>query len=447
MGKISVFVCYRREDSQFQTDRICDHLIQAGQFEVFQDVDRMPPGLDFRRVLTERVIGCDVFLAVIGDAWLSISGPSGNRRLNDAADFVRVEIEAALGRDIPVIPVLVGTSSVPAAEDLPENLRELAFRHGVHVRPNPDFRHDMERLIRGIADAVTALRNRPGSDGTQIVAAVDAESLPSAFATEPPKSPPTVRCEPLKEITNNIGMKLVLIPAGEFLMGSLDSDTDAYDDEKPQHRVQISRPFYLGRYTVTQAQYAAVTGENPSHFEGSNDLPVENVSWDDAIAFCDTLSKREGLKPYYQSGSVAPLGAESYRLPTEAEWEYACQAGVNTRYSFGDDSASVGDFAWYSRNAKSKTHPVGQKRPNPWGLYDMHGNVWEWCRDGYAAHYYNESPVADPLGPPQSLDRVFRGGGWHDDPRDCRRAFRGGITPEFRYDFLGFRVARSFPPP
>jgi formylglycine-generating enzyme required for sulfatase activity len=243
-------------------------------------------------------------------------------------------------------------------------------------------------------------------------------------------------------ITNSIGMKLVLIAAGEFLMGSPDSDTDAYDDEKPQHRVQISRSFYLGLYVVTQGQYAVVTGEYPNHFEGSDDLPVENVSWNDAIGFCDKLSEHESLKPYYQSGSLVQLGAEGYRLPTEAEWEYACQAGVATRFSFGDDSASIGDFAWYNRNAKSRTHPVGQKRPNAGGLYDMHGNVWEWCWDRYEPSYYVESPVADPLGPPQAVDRVFRGGGWHDDPRDCRRAFRGGITPEFRYDFLGFRVAR-----
>ena len=162
-------------------------------------------------------------------------------------------------------------------------------------------------------------------------------------------------------------MKLVLIPAGEFLMGSPDSDKDAEDDEKPQHRVRITRPFYLGA-RGDQGQYRAVTGENPSHFKGSDDLPVEKVSWNDAIAFCNKLSEREGLKPYYQFGAVARSGGEGYRLPTEAEWEYACRAGSTTRYSFGDDAASLGEYAWFNGNSGSKTHPVGQKRPNAWGL-------------------------------------------------------------------------------
>jgi hypothetical protein len=158
MGKIKVFVSYRRDDAQSQTDRLCEHLIQARRFDVFQDVDRMPVGFDFRRVLTNKVAGCDVFLAVIGDAWLSTSGPDGSRRLDDPADFVRIEIEAALARNIPVIPVLVGAVPVPKAADLPESLRELSFRHGVRVRPNPGFRDDMKHLIRGINEAVTVLR-------------------------------------------------------------------------------------------------------------------------------------------------------------------------------------------------------------------------------------------------------------------------------------------------
>ena len=156
--EIRVFVSYRREDSRHQTDRLCDHLVaHFGAEQVFQDVDWIPLGSDFRRVLTERVAGCDVFLAVIGDAWLSIAGKSGTRRLDDPGDFVRIEIEAALARNIPVIPVLVGHASVPRAEELPESLRKLAYRQGLRVRPDPDFRHDVERLVRGIEDAVSAL--------------------------------------------------------------------------------------------------------------------------------------------------------------------------------------------------------------------------------------------------------------------------------------------------
>jgi hypothetical protein len=165
MGKVNVFVCYRRSDAEFQTGWICEHLTRAGQFEVFQDVDSMLPGVDFRRVLTEQVAGCDVLLAVIGDTCLSMSGPDGSRRLDDPADFVRIEIEAALARkpEIMIIPVLVGSAPVPKATELPESMRELAFRNCVWVRPNPYFREDLERLVRGIKEAVSAVRARPSA--------------------------------------------------------------------------------------------------------------------------------------------------------------------------------------------------------------------------------------------------------------------------------------------
>ena len=217
-------------------------------------------------------------------------------------------------------------------------------------------------------------------------------------------------------------MKLVLIPSGEFEMGSPASDKEAKDFEKPRHRVQITRPFYLGATEVTQGQYRAVTGQSPSHFNGSDDLPVEQVSWNDAVGFCSKLSELDKV----QSGGA------SYRLPTEAEWEHACRAGSTTRYSFGDDGAVLGGFAWHTTNSGSTTRRVGRKEPNPWKLYDMHGNVHEWCWDLYA----------DSLGPSQAGGRVSRGGGWGDFPQECRSAARGWSAPGRRVNFLGFRVAR-----
>jgi formylglycine-generating enzyme required for sulfatase activity len=266
-------------------------------------------------------------------------------------------------------------------------------------------------------------------------------------------------------------MKLALIPAGEFLMGSTDSDEDAFDSEKPQHRVLITRPFYLGVYEVTQQEYETVMGRNPSWFsaqgagkdrmagQDTRRHPVESVSWNDAITFCNKLSEREGLRPYFRFG-VFGMGKQSsgfgyqlptevggfgYRLPTEAEWEYACRAGGTTRFSFGDDAASLGEFAWYNGNSGSKTHPVGQKRPNTFGLYDMHGSVYEWCWDGYKVRYYANSPPDDPLGPSMAVARVRRGGSWLSDPRDCRSADRYRYMPDLRFSDLGFRVARSSP--
>jgi formylglycine-generating enzyme required for sulfatase activity len=250
----------------------------------------------------------------------------------------------------------------------------------------------------------------------------------------PPVEPTRASVGPPEQITNTIGMKLVLIPAGEFLMGSDKADGSAAPAaEQPQHRVRITRPFYLGATEVTRGQYRTVMGRDPSYFKGSDDLPVEQVSWNEAVAFCDKLNERE-------SGS---LDGWIYRLPTEAEWEYACRAGSTARYSFGNDAASLGEFAWYSSNSGYKTHPVGQKRPNAFHLFDMHGNVYEWCQDGYKSDYYRESPVADPPGLPGAWGRVIRGGSWNDGPRDARSAHRSRSAPENRDINLGIRVARA----
>jgi formylglycine-generating enzyme required for sulfatase activity len=235
-----------------------------------------------------------------------------------------------------------------------------------------------------------------------------------------------------KEITNTIGMKLVLIPAGEFLMGSPDSDKEAMADEKPRHRVRITRPFYLSATEVTQGQYRAATGANPSNFNISDDMPVEQVSWEEARAFCDKLNALEKQQ----------LGGARYRLPTEAEWEYACRAGTTTRYSFGDWNTNLEDYAWFGGNSDRRSHPVGQKRPNAWGLFDMNGSVWEWCGDWYGYNYYGRSPVDDPPGPSGSTVHVNRGGSWSSNFQVCRAAFRGTGSPGLRSNNIGFRVAR-----
>ncbi len=236
------------------------------------------------------------------------------------------------------------------------------------------------------------------------------------------------------EVTNSIGMKLAFIPAGEFLMGSPNSDSDADSDEKPQHTVRITKSFYLGVTEVTQEQYERVMDSNPSHFKGAQ-LPVENVSWNDAMEFCRKLSE---LRAERSVGRV-------YRLPTEAEWEYACRAGSTTKWSFGDSESSLGDYAWFSSNAGRKTHPVGTKKPNAWGLYDMHGNVLEWCSDWWKRDY-TTTTVSDPTGPATGSYRVYRGGGWSYCAWSCRSAFRNARStgaPESRGDSLGFRLAFS----
>jgi formylglycine-generating enzyme required for sulfatase activity len=160
-------------------------------------------------------------------------------------------------------------------------------------------------------------------------------------------------------------------------------------------------------------------------FEQTDEHPVVNVSWNDAKAFCDWLGGKEG---------------KTYRLPSEAQWEYACRAGNTTRYCFGDEESGLGEYAWYDKNSGSRTHPVGQKRPNAFGLYDVHGNVCQWCADWYDDNYYEKSPTDDPAGPSTGTDRVYRGGSRLDDARICRSAYRGKSAPGNRSDFLGFRV-------
>ena len=219
-------------------------------------------------------------------------------------------------------------------------------------------------------------------------------------------------------------MEFLLVPAGEFRMGSEDGDSD----EKPVHQVRITKAFYLGKYEVTPQAYAKVTGKTSSCFIGDAN-PVESVSWRAVTVFCRKLSDGLGLE---------------VRLPTEAEWEYACRAGTGTRFSYGDDpeDSQLGEYAWYSGNSGSQTHAVGGKKPNPWGLYDMHGNVWEWCSDWYDRSYYNESPPQNPGGAQSGRYRVLRGGSWCDGGSELRAADRrSGIAPDYYNNYFGFRLA------
>jgi formylglycine-generating enzyme required for sulfatase activity len=242
------------------------------------------------------------------------------------------------------------------------------------------------------------------------------------------KSPP-------KELTVDLGkgikLELVLIPAGEFKMGRSEGDKEEAFDMwvPPQHRVRITKPFYLGKYQVTQEQWEAVMGSNPSHFKGPKN-PVETVSWDDCQRFLEKLNAQ------------VRAGECKFQLPSEAQWEYACRAGSKTKYCFGDDETRLGDCAWYDKNSSNTTHPVGAKKPNAWGLYDMHGNVFEWCTDWWQDGHYYESPVDDPTGAPTGSGRVIRGGGWNSTARYCQSGSRDGEPPGYGFSSLGLRVAR-----
>jgi formylglycine-generating enzyme required for sulfatase activity len=418
---LNIFISYRRDDSPYETDRIYEKLVSVFERQhVFKDVDAIPLGANYREVIAREVNRCNVLLAVIGRNWLKCRDEHGNRRLDNDADFVRTEIQEALRQGKPVIPLLVRGARMPPKAKLPPELRELVDHHGTPVRPDPDFRHDMDRLIRGLRDLA-----EPAASPAQGIDAATMPRSPSLVASEPVAK---VNTELPHEIATSIGMQLVLIPAGEFLMGTPDSDKYAYDWEKPQHRVRITKPFYLGKYPVTQEQWEAVMGNNPSHFKGPKN-PVEQVSWDDCQKFLEKLNKREGN----------PVG--TFQLPSEEQWEYACRAGNTTRYCCGDDESGLGEYAWYEANSGYATHPVGGKKPNAWGLYDMHGNVWEWCRDWWNDGYYKESPTDDPSGPTEGSHRVRRGGSWSHPARFCRSALRNYFELGHRYYFLGLRAS------
>jgi formylglycine-generating enzyme required for sulfatase activity len=251
---------------------------------------------------------------------------------------------------------------------------------------------------------------------------------------------------PPENVRNTVGMEFVYIAKGDFIMGCGETDNECLSDQRPQHPVILSSPFFLGKHPVTQEQWTAVMGSNPSIHKG-NKHPVENVSWHDAQEFIRRLNAREGT--------------DRYRLPTEAEWEYAARAGMSTKFPF--DPASAVKHAWFWDNAGGRSQPVGQKEPNPWGLHDMLGNVWEWVQDWYGEHWYEATlesyinapsgskpktmlpsfkgaTATDPKGPAEGTARVLRGGSWGNDLRYLRAAHRNAKAPDYKYSNTGFRL-------
>jgi len=236
----------------------------------------------------------------------------------------------------------------------------------------------------------------------------------------------------------------VLIDAGAFFMGALPSDSVAYTDERPPHPVTISRPFWMKTTEVTQAEYGAIMGQNPSHWQGCDDCPVEQVNWNNAVRYCNALSDWAGLSPAYTITPDTVIWDENstgYRLATEAEWEFACRADSETRFHAGDHDSVLTGIGWYAGNANGFVHPVGEKSANDWGLYDMHGNIYELCWDWFAS--YGAGSQTDPSGPATGLFRISRGGAYQFDPDRCTATARGLRSPSESDRQHGFRIARN----
>ena len=382
--KLKVFLCHSSGDKpavRTLYQRLC-----ADDIEPWLDEEDLLPGQKWEQEIPQAVRAADAILVCLSRSSITKEGYV-QKEIMEALDAAKEKPEGT----IFLIPLRLEGCEIP------DRLKGWQVGNLFEER-------GYEKLLR-------ALRVRAHALGLTSLAS----SAPSQQSGSAKLSPP---------IRNSIGMKLVLIPAGEFRMGA----EDGADDEKPVHLVRISRSFYLGKYPVTQAQWEAVMGTNPSRFTSEPSLPVEQVSWTDVQEFLRRLSEKEGEKPY--------------RLPTEAEWEYAARAGAATSYCFGNESSQLGEYAWYGKNSGDRTQPVGQLKPNAWGLYDVHGNVWEWVQDWYDATYYQRSPVEDPGGPEEGQGKVVRGGAWVNEPRGVRVSFRLRLDPGHRNDVIGFRCAR-----
>jgi len=400
-----ILISYRREDSADVTGRIYDRLIQEfGREGVFKDVDSIPLGVDFRRYLDEQVAKCDVFLAVIGRNWMKAKGRKGKSRLEEPGDFVRIEVESALKRDIPIVPVLVGGASTPPADRLPPSIQDLSYRNGIAVRPDPDFHRDMDRLIEYLTQQI--------SDVSEPQTKPDNQSKPVLKET--------------KSVAVAAPIDMVKVPQGPFL----------YGDQKT--RETIDHGYWIDKYPVTNEKYRAFVEAggygNQAYWspEGWKWKMGNNVTvpgyWNDA-------KWNKGDHPvvgvsYYEVEAYAKWAGK--RLPTEREWEKAARGEDGREYPWGDEFDK--EKCNSTETGLKHTTPVTRypKGGSPYGCYDMAGNVWEWCVD-----WYDEE---------QKDSRVIRGGSWDDRPVGLRASYRTWNFAGNRYNDIGFRLAQDMEP-
>jgi formylglycine-generating enzyme required for sulfatase activity len=389
-----IFLSYASEDQE-QVRVLAETLTQVG-WSVFWN-RTIPKGKTWQEVLEEELAAAQGLVVV----W---SAKSVKRK------WVIDEVDEGIRKRLPIFQVLIDRVIPPLEFRSKQAVNLSAWDGGT----NAFAFQSLVRNIRNILGQPARLEPlKPTSPETQ--------------EPKPPESKPAEGPRELETQVNSLGMRFVLIPAGTFMMGRGIAE-EGDEDEHPQHQVTLSQPFYLQTTPVTQGQWQRVTGGNPSLFqECGEDCPVENVSWDDIQDFIRKLNQIEKT--------------DQYRLPTEAEWEYSCRAGSTQSYCFGDGKAELNKYAWYADNSEKSTHPVGRLRPNAWGLYDMHGNVYEWCQDWYGE--YSPGPVTDPKGPSTGGHRILRGGSWDGEAGEVRSAYRHRLTPSYRYGHEGFRVARG----
>ncbi len=359
----------------------------------------------------------DLFLMANGDL---LTGKAAEQAVDLRTDYGKISVSFNEIKEVRLLPegdvtaIIAKTTGNPVRGAWETSELSLSLEMG-QILP-AIYKDRFARILVGQARDLA-----PAQFGVRPVdvGAAHASPAPTGQPAEALLDEPTLTLDLGKQAT----MKLALIPAGKFLRGSPGDEAGRDEDEGPPREVIISRPFYLGVHEVTQGQYEAVMGANPSKFIDAA-KPVESVSWEDAVEFCRRVARRTH---------------QSVVLPTEAQWEYACRAGSKMRFGFGDDDRQLSTFARYGQGAEAGTAAVGSKKPSAWGLYDMHGNVWEWCADWYASSYVNAA-TQDPVGPLSGQWRVLRGGSWVNTWEGCRCAARNKSAPDVRYNGLGFRI-------
>jgi formylglycine-generating enzyme required for sulfatase activity len=388
-----IFLSYASEDQE-HVRVLVEALVQVG-WSVYWN-RTTPKGRTWQEILEEELAAARGLVVV----W---SAKSVKRK------WVIDEVQEGIRRRLPFFQILIDRVSPPLEFRSKQSVNLSAWDGDTNAFA---FQNVVRNIRSTLGQPARPEPLKPATRKTQ------AEKPPESELAKGPEE---------YELTNSLGMHFVLIPAGTFMMGSgIDEGGD--EDERPQHQVTLSQPFYLQATPVTQGQWQKVMGVNPSLFqECGEDCPVENVSWDDIQDFLRKLNQIENT--------------DKYRLPAEAEWEYACRAGSTGSYCFGGGKAELDHHAWYADNSQKSTHPVSRLRPNAWGLYDMHGNVYEWCQDWYGK--YPAGPVIDPKGPSTEGHRVLRGGSWDGEAGEVRSAYRHRLTPSYRYGHEGFRIARG----
>ncbi len=466
--KIKIFVSYSHRDARYlQPDSLLGFLRELEYESVaeFWWDDKIATGTLWDEEIKARIAESDISLVLVSQAFLN------------SPYCTKVEIGEFIANNVFIFPIILSPCNWQARKWL--HTRQFLPRGGKNIVRHYTERGRREELFLEILQELRKRIEAISKQGSNIVVetplvlkpqtpvvstdtvAETKPALASLSAIQFIHGWTTAQVQALqKQVAETLGRsvvfrdklkdggegpELVVIPGGEFLMGSSDADEQPVTDEKPQHRVAVST-FYMARFPVTRELYRKILDKYPSQWEkqGDDPLPANYVPWFDSVQFCNALSERCGLQPCYRiTGERVEWDrdVDGYRLPTEAEWEYAVRAGTATRWFCGDDESQLGCYAWYDEGSSGDVHPVGQKEPNAWGLYDMMGNVWEWCWDWYGP--YSADAVPDPVGSDRAGRRVLRGGAYGREARDLRSARRGRDAPEVRNVVIGFRCVRA----